>query len=75
MQPTTLPAYSLTYGGAQALIVIRPRWWYPWLRVLREVNNERIIRDRKKSEKSKKKRKRDKNKKERNETKKQGNKK
>ena len=25
LQPTTIPAYSLTYGGAQALIGNRPR--------------------------------------------------
>ena len=33
LQPTTIPAYSLTYDGAQALIVTRPRRWYPLLRV------------------------------------------
>ena len=43
LQPTTVPAYSLTYGGAQALIVIRPRQWYPeWVRPPGRGNDERI---------------------------------
>ena len=44
LQPTTVPAYSLTYGRAQALIVIRPRRWYPdRVRPPWRGNDERVI--------------------------------
>ena len=43
LQLTTVPAYSLTCGRAQALIVIRSRWWYPGrVRPPWRVNDEKI---------------------------------